>query len=75
VAKRLIALQEDPNFPNPYRYLAACDARTGRRDEAQEIVKQLRAVTPLVVPSANELRNAEHRKLYLSGLRLAAKAA
>jgi hypothetical protein len=25
-----------------------------------------------VVPSASELRNAEHRELYLSGLRLAA---
>jgi hypothetical protein len=36
-----------------------------------EIVNRLRAVTSLVVPSATELRNAEHRELYLSGLRLA----
>ena len=72
VAKELIALQEDPSFPDPYRYLATCYAHTGRLDEAREIVKRLRAVTPLVVPSASELRNREYRELYLTGLRLAA---
>ena len=72
VAKQLIALQEDPSFPDPYRYLAACYAHIGRLDEAREIVKRLRVITPLVVPSASELRNAGYRALYLSGLRLAA---
>jgi len=33
---------------------------------------RLRVITPLVVPSAVELRNPEDRKLFLSGLRLAA---
>ena len=72
IPKLLIAIQEDPSFPDPYRYLAACYAHTGRLDDAKEIVERLRAVTPLVVPSASELRNAEQRELYLSGLRLAA---
>jgi len=72
VAKQLIALQEDPSFPDPYRYLAACYAHTGRLDQAREIVKRLRAITHLVVPSASELRNAGYRALYLSGLCMAA---
>jgi TolB-like protein len=72
VAKQLIALHEDPSFPDPYRYLAACYAHTGRLDQAREIVKRLRAITPLVVPSATELRNAGYRALYLSGLCTAA---
>jgi hypothetical protein len=44
----------------------------GRLDDAREIVERLRAVTPVVIADANFLRNAEHRELYLSGLRLAA---
>jgi hypothetical protein len=72
VAKQLIALQEDPSFPDPYRYLAACYAHTGRLDQARRIVQRLRAVTSLVVPNASELRNAGYRALYQSGLRLAA---
>jgi hypothetical protein len=44
----------------------------GRLDEAQETVKRLRAITSAVMPSNDAfLRNAEHRELYLSGLRLA----
>jgi hypothetical protein len=44
----------------------------GRLDEARAIVEQLRAITPVVIPDASPLRNAEHRELFLSGLRLAA---
>ena len=44
----------------------------GRLDEAREIVTRLRAITSVVIPDASYLRNAEHRELYLSGLRLAA---
>ena len=44
----------------------------GRLDEAREIVNRLRAITPVVVPSVIYYRNAEHRELFLSGLRLAA---
>jgi tetratricopeptide (TPR) repeat protein len=71
VPKLLIAIQEDPSFPDPYRVLAASYAHMGRLEEAREIVKRLRAVTPRGVPSAGFLRNTEHRELYLSGLRLA----
>jgi hypothetical protein len=35
------------------------------------MVARLRAITPLVVPNLSFLRNAEHRELFLSGLRLA----
>src|SRR5207237_1323815 len=72
VPKLLLARQEDPSYPNPYRYLAACYAHMGRLDDAREVVTRLRAITPLVVPDASHYRNAEHRELFLSGLRLAA---
>jgi tetratricopeptide (TPR) repeat protein len=72
VPKFLLAIQENPNYPTPYRFLAACYAHMGRVDEAREIVNRLRAITPLVVPSTTALRNVEHRELLLSGLRLAA---
>ena len=44
----------------------------GRLDDAREIVARLRAITSVVIPDATFLRNAEHRELFLSGLRLAA---
>jgi len=69
--KLLLAIQEDPSFRQPYRYLAACYAHMGRLDDAREIVKRLRAIAPVVMPNASYLRNAKHRELYLSGLRLA----
>jgi adenylate cyclase len=72
VPKLVFAIQEDPSFPHPYRYLAACYAHLGRIDEAREIAKLLRAITSVVIPDANPLRNPEHRELFLSGLRLAA---
>jgi adenylate cyclase len=72
VPKLLLAMQEDPSLPNPYRYLAACYAHMGRLDEAREIFEQLQAVTAVAIPDLAYLRNAEHRELYLSGLRLAA---
>jgi NADPH:quinone reductase-like Zn-dependent oxidoreductase len=43
----------------------------GRLDDAREIIAQLRAITPLLMPRAVPLRNAAQRELYLSGLRLA----
>jgi adenylate cyclase len=72
VPKLLLAIQEDPSFPQSYRYLASCYAHLGRLDDAREVVARLRAVTPVVIPDASYLRNPEHRELYLSGLRLAA---
>ena len=71
VPKLLLAIQEDPSFPNPYRVLAACYAHMGRLDDAREVITRLRAVTSLVIPEASRFRNAEHRELFLSGLRLA----
>jgi adenylate cyclase len=71
VPKLRIAIQDNPAFPQPYRYLAACYAHMGRLDEAREIVARLRAITAVVVPDASYLRNPEHREFLLSGLRLA----
>jgi tetratricopeptide (TPR) repeat protein len=70
VPKLLLAIQDDPSFPSPYRFLAACHAHMGRLDEAREVVARLRAITPVVMPDASHFRNAEHRELLLSGLRL-----
>jgi TolB-like protein/class 3 adenylate cyclase len=71
VPKLLLAIQEDPSFTVPYRHLAASYAHMGRLDEARDIVARLRAITPVVMPDVSYLRNAEHRELLLSGLRLA----
>jgi tetratricopeptide (TPR) repeat protein len=74
VPKLTLAIQDDPTFPQPYRYLAACYAHMGRLDEAREIVRRLRAITRIVTPDASCLRNPDHRELLLLGLRLAAGA-
>jgi adenylate cyclase len=71
VPKILLTIQEEPSLAQPYRVLAACYAHMGRLDEARETVKRLRTITPVVIPDASVLRNAEHRELFLSGLRLA----
>jgi TolB-like protein len=70
--KLLLAIQEAPAFPVPYRWLASCYAHMGRLDEARDIVTRLRAITPVVVPGATQFRDPEQRELLLSGLRLAA---
>jgi TolB-like protein/class 3 adenylate cyclase len=72
VPKLLLAIQEDPNDPRGYRFLAACYAHMGQLGEARDVVARLRAITPVVVPDASYLRNSEHRELLLSGLRLVA---
>jgi adenylate cyclase len=72
VSKLLLAIQEDSSYVQPYRYLAACYAHMGQLDDAREIVARLRAITPVVIPDTNYLRNAGYRELFLSGLRLAA---
>ena len=71
IPKLLLAIQEDPNFPTIYRYLAACYAHLGRLDEARETIARLRAFCP-AVGIDYYLRNPEQHELYLSGLRLAA---
>jgi adenylate cyclase len=70
-SKLLLAIQDNPGSPLPYRHLAACYAHMGRLDDARAIVVRLRVITPVVVPSELPYRNAEDRELFLSGLRLA----
>ncbi len=71
VPKLLLAIQQDPALPHPYRVLAACYAHMGRLEEAREVVGRLRTISSVVVPDASYLRNPAHRELFLSGLRLA----
>ena len=72
-AKLLLAIEETPNFPVPYRYLAACYAHMGRLDQARDVVTRLRAITRAVIqPRILYLSNGEHRELCLWGLRLGA---
>jgi TolB-like protein len=70
--KLLLAIEDDPSFPTPYRYLATCYAHMGRLVEAREVIAQLRSITSAVVSGADCFRKSEHREFYLSGLRLAA---
>jgi adenylate cyclase len=72
VPKLLLAIQDDPSFPQLHRYLASCYAHMGRLDEARGVVVRLQAITPDATADASALRNPEHRELFLSGLRLAA---
>ena len=39
-------------------------------DEARDVVKRLRSITRVVVPTASQFRDPEQRELLLSGLRL-----
>jgi TolB-like protein len=72
VPKLLLAIQEDPSFPQLHRFLAACYAYTGRLNDAREVIARLRTLTPVVIPDVSFLRNPEHREIFVSGLRLAA---
>jgi adenylate cyclase len=72
VAELLLAIQEDPSHPPSYWHLASSYAHMGRLEEAREIVRRLRHITPVVMPSIIPLRNVEDRELFLSGLRLVA---
>ncbi len=71
-ANLLASLDLAPTFPVTYRVLASCYAHMGRLDEAREIARRLRAITPAVMEPATRYRNPELRELFLSGLRLAA---
>ena len=71
----LLSMQEVPNWVPTYRFLASCYAHMGRLRDAQDMVKRLREITPVVIPNAEHWRIPEDREFYLSGLRLAAGAA
>jgi hypothetical protein len=73
--KLRIAMQEEPAFPLPCRFLASCYAHMGRLEEAREVVVGLRTITPVLIPQLVQFRSPEHRELLLSGLRLAADKA
>ena len=68
-AMLLRSLQVHQSWVPSYRFLASCYAQMGRLEEAHQAIIQLQALTPLLVPSAPQWRNPEHRELYLSGLR------
>jgi adenylate cyclase len=57
----LRSLQEHTTWVLTHRFLASCYAHMGRLDEAREIVKKLRGMTAIVVPSATHWRKPEHR--------------
>ena len=71
VAALHVSLEEGPTFTPTYRTLAACYAHMGRLHAAQEILKRLASLTPVVVPTANPFRNPEHSEMLRIGLRLA----
>jgi len=50
-ATLLAALEQAPGLPVGYQLLASCYAHMGRLGEAREVVKRLRAITPVVIPS------------------------
>jgi adenylate cyclase len=67
-----LALHQGPEWPPTLRFLVSCLAHLGRLEEAQQMMKRLRATTFVVMPDANNWRVAEDRDFFLSGLRLAA---
>jgi adenylate cyclase len=67
----LQSLQEKPKWVPTHRFLASCYAHMGRLDEAREVVRQLRALTNVMVPNADHWRDPALREFFLSGLRLA----
>jgi hypothetical protein len=69
--KLLVAIQEDPGDPTPYRYLAACYAHIGQLDAGRDVVTRLRSMTSVVILDADYLRRAEDREFILLGQKLA----
>ena len=73
VPRLRVAIEDSPVFPTPYRFLAACYAQMGLLEEARTTIARLREITPeVMVNYPLPFRDPEHRKLFLSGLRLAA---
>ncbi|MBV9018606.1 MAG: winged helix-turn-helix domain-containing protein, partial [Alphaproteobacteria bacterium] len=70
-ANLLASLDLAPTFPVTYRVLASCYAHMGRLDDAREVIRRLRAITPAVMEPGIRYRNPELREIFLSGLRLA----
>jgi adenylate cyclase len=66
-----VAMEALPSFTPTYRTLAACYGHMGRLEDAREVVRRLRLLTPAVVPTIRFFREPKHIELYLSGLRRA----
>jgi adenylate cyclase len=66
-----LSLQQHPNWVPTNRFLAACYGHLGQWDEAKTTIERLRALTPVVLPKADNYRDPEQREFFLSGLRLA----
>ena len=59
--KLLSSMQKSyPGWAPNYRFLAACCAQMGRMDEARELVRRLRDITP-VVAAVDALALAQSR--------------
>src|SRR5262249_9798633 len=71
IPKLSLAIENDESAAAPYRWLVACYAHMGRLGDARVILARLGAISSVVIPDTSNLRNAEHRELFLSGLRLA----
>jgi TolB-like protein/class 3 adenylate cyclase len=65
-----LTLRQVPDWPSPYRFLAACYAHLGRLDEARAAIEQLRAMGADILPR-QAFPNAEVHESLISGLRLA----
>ena len=70
-ATLLLSLQQHPDWVPTNQFLAACYGHLGQLDEAKIIIERLRALTPVVLPAADNYRDPAQREFYLSGLRLA----
>src|SRR5215469_877542 len=64
-----LSLQQHPNWVPTNRFLAACYGHLGQFGEAKIIIERLRALTPLVLPAADNYRDPAQREFFLSGLR------
>jgi TolB-like protein/DNA-binding SARP family transcriptional activator len=66
-----LAIREDPSFPDPYRFLAACYAHMNHVEKARQVVAQLTKITPAPMPDTTNMRNDEQRQMLVTGLKLA----
>ena len=71
VRNLIIAIQDDPSWAAPHRFLAACYAHMGRLNEAREIAGRLPRISNATMGEFDLLRDDEHRQLAQSGLNMA----